>query len=518
VYSFLSFGKKLYYADDALESKALSSWLDVEARLESLSLPDYVSQLKTIVTFCLKRFEHVPFPVHGSGAVAQRRIRGISSKNELLESSFPGRLKLMFGLNKTYANALLTPSGAEVKVDIDATSVARLMFVPKTYKSRRSICMEPVALQWAQQSVRVALEKAMKNGFLGNFVNINDQAWNQAGSQFGSLSSLVDTIDLSAASDSVAWSLAKEVFPREILLCLSATRSIRTELPDGSEHKNIKFAPMGSAVCFPLQTVLFASIVILAAYRQRHGSGEVMVHLLPRLFERKFGWSDSIRYQPFRVYGDDIICDSQLTSDVISLLSSFGFQVNTEKSFFGDSAFRESCGSHHLDGKDVTPLYFRFGREHDEVLNASRVASLVSMCNRSRKYSYFRLARYLQELCLTLDILGVKQRNGKNPILFSDRENSLAIYTDKTFNRHLVCRKYTPGMAPRKDSRFYYQRDEVLSMGVIPDSDVVVGYDNYFYIAWMRSRYCEGEVSDVSSLPSQYQSVRTHVHWVWTPV
>lgn len=538
VYSYLTFGKKLHYVDESLESNALRDWLEVEDRISRVRpCQDDLDLIKTAISLCLQNFDHVPFPVHGSGSVAEKGVRTIAEKNSLLESSLPFRVKLAMSLNKEYSKALLTPSGVDAGYVPYAELSARLMFVPKTFKARRSICMEPAVLQWSQQSLRLSLEASIKDGFLGKFVNINDQTWNQRACSFGSLSSLVDTIDLSAASDSVTWNLAKEVFPRKIAVILSATRSRQTVLPDGSVHRNVKFAPMGSAVCFPLQTVLFAAVVISAAFKLKYGNSgrQLTYHTLSKLFDDSYNFGDGKGFQPFRVYGDDIVCDCRLTPTVVSLLASLGFKVNTEKSFIGENAFRESCGIHSLDGKDVTPIYFRFGRETDEELDGSRLSALIALCNRARQYNYYRLGTYLQSLCMRLHInqLHAKKR-GVNPILFSSVTDSSAIYTTRPRNTHLRRRNFTPGMdhvgritevsnpridsLPSPDTRYWYQRDEVSSIRVISSDEDVVGYDNYFYIRWMRSRWRGGSIDVTDASPSLRNSVRTHVGWRWTPV
>ena len=80
-----------------------------------------------------------------------------------------------------------------------------------------------------------------------------------------------------------------------------------------------KFAPMGSALCFPIECIIFGSIV--------------------RLANREKGVNTE-----FRVYGDDLVVDDRIFLKVIELLEVFGFRVNVDKTFFPYHPFKESCG------------------------------------------------------------------------------------------------------------------------------------------------------------------------------
>jgi hypothetical protein len=55
------------------------------------------------------------------------------------------------------------------------------------------------------------------------------------------------------------------------------------------------------------------------------------------------------------VYGDDIICPSEIAYELTSALRYLGFQVNTDKSFY-QGPLRESCGGHYYAGIDITPF------------------------------------------------------------------------------------------------------------------------------------------------------------------
>jgi len=58
------------------------------------------------------------------------------------------------------------------------------------------------------------------------------------------------------------------------------------------------------------------------------------------------------------VYGDDIICNTEIVKPVISILNFFGFTINSEKSFW-DGPFRESCGGDYFNGQAVRPYFMK---------------------------------------------------------------------------------------------------------------------------------------------------------------
>ena len=97
-----------------------------------------------------------------------------------------------------------------------------------------------------------------------------------------------------------------------------------------------KFAPMGSALCFPVESLTFWAIAV----------GSIWNLTQDQLVAR----------QSVYVYGDDIIIDSKYTKLVIEALESVDLVVNRSKSFLGEHPFRESCGIEAWLGHDVTPL------------------------------------------------------------------------------------------------------------------------------------------------------------------
>jgi len=204
----------------------------------------------------------------------------------------------------------------------------KIAFVPKTALTERTIAVEPLLNGYVQKGIDQFLRKRLKR--VG--IDLSDQSLNQELARKGSLANQSDpyvTIDLSSASDSVSLELCRYMLPSSWFELLNSTRSKYYEL-DGTLHRYHKFASMGNGFCFPLETLLFASLC------------EVV-------------YSESNRVPDYSVYGDDIIVRQSVANRLIDLLSICGFRVNTNKTFLS-GPFRESCGADWFEGKDVRPM------------------------------------------------------------------------------------------------------------------------------------------------------------------
>lgn len=215
----------------------------------------------------------------------------------------------------------------------------KLSFVPKNVDISRIICVEPSLNMYYQLGVKQILEECIKKTFGVDFST--QQMKNRDLAQLGSMfDNQWVTIDLSSASDSLSIEMMRYVLPADIFGLLEVLRSPYTTLPDGSQLKLEMISTMGNGYTFPLQTLLFLCVV-WAAHR---------LSSLP--FERPIGQS----LGNFGVYGDDIICRTEVSSDVLRLLELLGFTVNSSKSFF-KGPFRESCGGDFFKGHLVRGVY-----------------------------------------------------------------------------------------------------------------------------------------------------------------
>jgi len=231
---------------------------------------------------------------------------------------------------------------------------SRLVAVPKTATKPRLIAAEPTCMQFVQQAMLSSLVDLLESPLTGeghtnlssSFIGFTDQVPNQDLARAGSANGLLATLDLSDASDSVANWLVEALFENFPVFseAVEAARTRRVQLPSGEIHTLQKFASMGSAMTFPIEAMVFASIALAAVLSSRG--------LAPTRRSLK-ELSGTVR-----VYGDDIIVPTDCAEAVIRWLWIFGFRVNEHKSFW-IGEFRESCGKEFWKGHDVSVVKFR---------------------------------------------------------------------------------------------------------------------------------------------------------------
>lgn len=205
--------------------------------------------------------------------------------------------------------------------------------VPKTYKTARIIALEDVSNQRKAFSICDSLERTLiKNGVIPTFIPLHDQAQQQRYAEEGSRMRNLSTIDLSHASDTISTSLVKEIFPLPIAKLLIDNRPTHYTV-NGTNRVLHTFATAGTGFTFLVESLVFYAIARAAC---EIAECETKVS----------------------VYGDDIIIHTDATRLCIEMLEHFGFTVNIEKSFYGITPYRESCGEEYLDGENVTSVYY----------------------------------------------------------------------------------------------------------------------------------------------------------------
>lgn len=451
IISFLTFGKKLEYEDEEFNATALRGWYKVEEKLSRLEFSHVdVTNLTNIIRVLLAPIEDdTLLPKFGPGRVAESgvagpwdKLRELSSHPRLDYAFVRSRLRRGLDIGGTVnVNSLVQGS--------DSGDVSELRFVPKDITKSRSICMEPNSFMYFQQEVLRWLVQGMEKGEIRRFVNLADQTQNRDAAIHGSIYQSSDTLDLSSASDSVHVELVRRTFPPEYLFYMLASRTSKVRVPDREDPVTVfKFAPMGSAVCFPTQCILFtaASLYAYMAVQQGTTTGEsiyssadVTRFIRQHLHKTRSAWTPfTKRFEPPVVYGDDIICDTRVTSEVISTLTRLGFDVNTDKSFTGGQAFRESCGVFALQGEDVTPTMFRLPFFRKGRWDAKIYASFIGGINQMRAAGYHAVASFW------LSIL--KDYGFDYPLPFVEDDLSFGMLTK---NKHsLVGQYYGPGFGP----------------------------------------------------------------------
>lgn len=260
---------------------------------------------------------------------------------------------------------------------------ARLEAVPKTATKPRLISIEPSYTQFLQQGFHAVLKRELGQMRICSYL---DQFPNQELARKGSIDGSYATIDLSEASDRVHFGLVRSLFSfnSTFVGILENTRSRMVRLPDHREILLNKFASMGSALTFPVETMVFTTLAVLAVCRVEGNYS--------RRFVRQLADSSDLR-----VYGDDIIVPSKYYPTLVSLLVEYGLKINSSKSF-STGLFRESCGADWFGGHDVTPIYVRRRLPQSERDSASLV-SLSSFRNQwVSKYGYGAVQEWCDDL------------------------------------------------------------------------------------------------------------------------
>jgi len=517
VLSFLRFGKKLAYVDRDLDTTAFRGWLEVEEKLSTLTFGDEdTASLRTIIARILGPLS-VDFlaPKFGTGKVSEAHIDGAYDKLEFLSTN--RRLEYAFLRHRPFrgSDEGFDAGNGVVRHRGSSGDVARLKFVPKDITKSRSICMEPNSFMYFQQGVLRWVKRSFDRGEIRRFVTLRDQTANQKAALHGSLYLSSDTIDLSSASDSVHAELVRRVFPPDWNFYMFATRTSSVKLPDGKVVKVNKFAPMGSALCFPVQCVIFTAVCLYAysAYIQGKTTGtwscgpdDIELTLKSIARSRTDSTPFGKRLEPPVVYGDDIIVDSRLTDIVISTLSRLGFLVNRNKSFTGSMSFRESCGVYAFEGQDVTPVLFRIpfirrGKKFDAKVYASFIENINSM----RSNGYQSVATFW------LSVL--KDQRFSAPLPFVTDSDAFGLLTA---NKHAVDPKFLRVNHVLPDGQCW-QITEELVQGIGPRNTKQTrpeNLDEYSYDQWWATRVEEDSTPRIKgSSPIRPKETRLRATW-----
>lgn len=220
-----------------------------------------------------------------------------------------------------------------VRAKADVVSYNKVAFVPKTARTHRSIAVEPLLNGFIQKGIDMEMRSALRR--CG--IDLSDQSKNQRLARVGSEGGFNPycTIDLSSASDSMSIAVVRELLPPEWFELLCAVRSTQYLSSTIGDDVSVvreyeKFCSMGNGFCFPLETLIFASV----AYACNRETGNDPWDLT--------------------VYGDDIVIRQNAALLCIEKLRHVGFRTNVAKTCVV-GPFRESCGADWYGGQDVRP-------------------------------------------------------------------------------------------------------------------------------------------------------------------
>lgn len=321
-------------------------------------------------------------PRHGPGSVATRekglRKWSFSRKILKLHAEFP------YFEFFTTRRGLLSRSGVawyRSLIPVEQ-SVAKVTLVPKDSRGPRLISMEPLEMQYIQQAVMKHLYEIVESHPLSRRrVNFTDQNPNRDHAKLGSYFDTWATLDMKDASDRVSLDLVKRLFSKApiVLRHLLACRSDATELPDGRVVEFHKFAPMGSAVCFPVEALVHYVLCLASIIHRSNGV-----------------WGLREAIDKVLVYGDDLIITPAYAPLVMNDLERYGLLFNRSKSFI-NGPFRESCGINAFKGIDITPTRWR--EPWATKLTAASVRAFLDFAQSLYRSGYCRAAELVWKRC-----------------------------------------------------------------------------------------------------------------------
>lgn len=380
---------------DWIEDENIQAYKDFESLLheqvsgidESFERQIVISEMNDIVRNWFKDFSFEnAFGQHGYGATNQvRRSAGTQAKYHAMMPSW--KTSVAARILQWTPTEYCWPGLAEGFAAFSQYSneshprITRVQLVPKGINKKRVVSMEDTTNQFFQKIAFTLFDQHFRL-HPEMRINLSNQDLNRQYCQIGSMNGKYGTIDLSSASDSVTWELVKRVFAgTPVMRLMYSTRTKFCELPDGTQIEMAKAYPMGSALCFPVECIVFSAVIATA---NRH----LGMHTY------------------YRVYGDDMVVHKNIFDLVVHYLKLLGFIVNDTKSFHPGSAFTESCGIECFNGVDVSPL--RLSRKWDIVdvvskynprkrlsCRSTQISALYDIGNRCFDEGYKNLRSYI---------------------------------------------------------------------------------------------------------------------------
>jgi len=206
-----------------------------------------------------------------------------------------------------------------------------------------------------------------RDNLLQRLIGFDNQTPNQEMARQGSADGRTATLDLSDASDRVSNQLVREMVSQwpHLHRAIDATRSRRADVPGHGVIRLSKYASMGSALCFPVEAMVFTTLIFLGIERSLNTT-------MTRKDIRSL--SDLVR-----VYGDDLIVPVEHVHTIVQTLEHFGARVGLSKSFW-TGKFRESCGKEYFNGFDVSIVKVRQALP-STIADVTGVISTVSLRN-----------------------------------------------------------------------------------------------------------------------------------------
>lgn len=205
----------------------------------------------------------------------------------------------------------------------------RITTVPKTALTDRTIAIGPLVNVLMQKGYGGVIRERMKKC---NNLNKNESL-HKTRARSASVAGDLATVDLKAASDTIAFALVLQLLPFDWFDALDRVRSHRYEI-EGKVYTYSKFSAMGNGFTFELESLIFYALA--------------------------FSTAEFLNLETSRIstFGDDIIIPTPAYTLLKEVLEYCGFTLNSEKSYCA-GPFRESCGGDFFLGMPVRPFYLK---------------------------------------------------------------------------------------------------------------------------------------------------------------
>lgn len=331
-------------------------------------------------------------PAHGPGAVADAKRKG-ASKWRQIDGACCRVTDKMYPISDYFTPS---PSMYDYTRARFVDPVCKLSIVPKDRRGPRVICTQPSGLMWIQQGQRRNLERCIENSrhlkvnrhVLGGpdcSIKFDKQENNGSLALESSRTREFATIDLKDASDLVSWGLVRYLFNEETSRFLAASRATHVIIKKDAVERLHMYAPMGSAMCFPIESIVFWGIATAATLVCR---GVTYDRLCRMDSPRK--WLSQNLSEVF-VFGDDILVRSEMCQEVCERLKEVGFIPNLGKTF-SKGFYREACGVDAFYGVklDIARL------QNLTLTSMSDAYALIDLAKRSRALGMICLTEYIE--------------------------------------------------------------------------------------------------------------------------
>jgi len=183
----------------------------------------------------------------------------LGRKQKALAQKFSGTPETTLdNLALAMAAIAAVPRWYESSLDVNGNCVSirnfnKIVTVPKNAKTDRVISIEPDMNIYIQKGIG----KMIRSRLLQVGINLNRQENNQLLAMKGSTDGSLATIDLSSASDTVAYAFVADLLPEPWFTALEQCRTPSGLLPSGEIIQYQKFSSMGNGYTFELESLLF---------------------------------------------------------------------------------------------------------------------------------------------------------------------------------------------------------------------------------------------------------------------